>query len=123
MGKPPQNAPLGIDALPLRALATLGLYAPGHQCRADTAEFSRIKSRISPTVSAEEAIFLRFPSESFHLYNAGRLPRAFAHRQDGRRLGLRPVEAHHQIDRTVGSGKPVGLLVRAGGFVLDIEGQ
>ena len=41
------------------------------------------------------------------------LPRAFAGRQDRRRLRLRPVQAHHQVDRPVRGGQPVGIIVLA----------
>ena len=60
-------------------------------------------------------------STPFH--DARWLPSAFARRQDGRWFGLRPVEAHHEIDGTVGRGEPVRFLVRTGAVFLDVEGE
>src|SRR6476660_6312816 len=59
----------------------------------------------------------------FHHHDAGRLPGAFTGRKDGRRFGLRPVEAHDQIDQVVRRREPVALLVFAGRLVLNVEGQ
>jgi hypothetical protein len=42
-----------------------------------------------------------------------RLPGAVARRQDRRRLGLRPVKPHHEVDLAVRRRQPVGLFVDA----------
>ena len=39
------------------------------------------------------------------------------------RLGFRPVKPHDNEERSLGRGQPVGLLVGAGGFVLEVEGK
>jgi hypothetical protein len=46
--------------------------------------------------------------------HSGRLPGAFAGRQDGGRSIRRPVEAHHQINWADRGGQPVGLAVWTG---------
>ena len=54
-------------------------------------------------------------------HDARRLPGAFAGRQDGRRLCLRPVETQHEIDGVVRRGQPVSFLLRAGTVLSDVE--
>src|SRR5260370_827873 len=39
----------------------------------------------------------------------------------GQRLGFRAVEPHGQMERALGSGKPVALLVLARALVLEID--
>ena len=56
-------------------------------------------------------------------HDTGRLPGAFTGREDGRRLCLRPVEAHDEVDRVVRRGQPVGFLVLTGRIFLDVERQ
>lgn len=51
---------------------------------------------------------------SVGLDDARRLPRALAGRQDGRRFGLRPIQAHHEVDRAIRRGQPVVFLGYAG---------
>src|SRR4051812_17589180 len=58
-----------------------------------------------------------------NLLDAGRLPGAGPRRQNRRRLGLRPVQAHHQIDGVARRGQPIGFLVGAGRVLLDVEGD
>lgn len=76
-------------------------------------------SSIEPELlAARKAISreIRLPSGplgSADLLHRRRYPRAFAGWQDRGWSCLWPVEAHHQINRTVGRGQPVGFLVRA----------
>src|SRR5438067_573989 len=55
------------------------------------------------------------------LYQPRWLPSAFAGRQDGGCLSLRPVEAHDEVDRVIWRGKPVSFFVGAGTVFLDVE--
>src|SRR5271163_1711825 len=50
-----------------------------------------------------------------------RFPRPFARRQDRGWSRLGPVEAHDEIDRVVGCGEPVALLVDTGTVFLDVD--
>ena len=52
--------------------------------------------------------------EVAHRYDARRAPRPFPQRENRRRLGLRPVEAHHDEHRAIGRRKPVRLLILPG---------
>lgn len=51
----------------------------------------------------------------------GRTPGTPAGRQDRRRLGLRPVEAHCNEHRAVRSRQPVGLLLLARRVLLNVD--
>jgi hypothetical protein len=46
-----------------------------------------------------------------HQLYSRRLPSPFASREDGWRFGLRPIEAHNEVDGAVRGGEPVGFLV------------
>ena len=56
-------------------------------------------------------------------FHAGWPPCSFARRQDRRRRRLRPVQAHHEIDRVIRRRKPVRFQVCAGAVLLDVDGQ
>jgi len=51
------------------------------------------------------------------------LPGAFARRQNWRRRLFWPVQTHDQVNRTVGSGQPIRLLVRRSSVLLDVQRQ
>src|SRR5271170_4614070 len=50
-------------------------------------------------------------------------PGAFAGRENRRRVGLRPVQAHDEVDGVVWRGQPVGFLIGAGRVFLDVDGE
>ncbi|MCU1250268.1 MAG: hypothetical protein JWQ49_3297 [Edaphobacter sp.] len=55
--------------------------------------------------------------------NSWGLPGAFAGPQDRRWIFLRPIGAHHQVNRVIGCGQPVGFLCFAGRVFLDVKRQ
>src|SRR5205807_5111362 len=83
-----------------------------------------------PTKPLRVMVFMALPFVSFvsnlptsvadlsNLLYAGRLPSACARWQNRRRLRLRPVQAHHQIDRVFGRGQPIRFLFGTGRFIL-----
>src|SRR5207237_909627 len=88
-----------------------------------------------PTKPLRVMVFMALPFVSFvsnlptsvadlsNLLYAGGLPGACARRQDRRCFGLRPVQPHDEINLAVRRRQPVGFLVGARRFVLDVERQ
>src|SRR5512134_3671789 len=68
-------------------------------------------------------LFARIEASSVRPLNTRRRPCTFAGRKNRRGLGLGPIQTHDEIDRTVRGRKPVGLLLRARGILLDIDRQ
>src|SRR5437879_11851198 len=89
-------------------------------------KFSAVTNAAPPSQPLRVMVFMSLPFVSFvsnlptsvadlsNLLYAGRLPSACARWQNRRRLRLRPVQAHHQIDRVFGRGQPIRFLVGTG---------
>ena len=61
------------------------------------------------------------PYGTFTIPGGAQVP--FPGGQDGGRFGLRPIDAHHQVDRAIRRGEPVALRLRAGAVLGKMDLQ
>src|SRR5262245_26164350 len=74
-------------------------------------EEAQLTSSRAARLVAKERQGVVFMGESVGFHEAWRFPSPFAGRQNRWRLGLRPVQAQDDVERTIGRRQPVGLFV------------